>query len=468
MGKEVLPYVLQLWCRYADGAAALRDMFNAMESMILQDEQDDEAEGVEGELLLEERVIVNTVVLPWLWWFTAVRKEHVKSRRQPDDATPLVFDVVVDILQRSRVSPLLRGFSLPEEGKEADPRTTDQNKDGGSRLILPVILNLLVAYFGDELRLLSSEQRQVYLSAFLDPAMWSTLLTKYPQTGLKYTLDSIPSVLRVTAEGDSHEAEESVIQHIIPTMLRQVNQLQTYLQCIVLANLSTLLLEHTAVRKYRYVYQSIFAAPALLDGGEDLALGYTWLKQVNTGGQDTIDFVNTNIRRLTFHKLTGAAETVVTLLFQQLYCNTGVEPSVLREIRSFIEKFVCQMWQEDPSSESGDPSHSVALKKRLFQFCVAAVLDRLNAVSKKDSWVDQVDGAKGATAAASKDSWDDWDDDEDEGGVDSMDVAEEVRCAKQTFANIIARSDVVNSKEKFLALCEGNEHIPREQLVLLL
>ncbi|EPY22657.1 hypothetical protein STCU_08187 [Strigomonas culicis] len=357
MGKQVLPLFLQFWTRYVERTT---DLLEGVCKVV-----------TDGDLNDKEHVLLEDLALPALWWYLAVRRvvrgeaEHVSAAVAP---------------YLTLTSPLLR-------------------RPGGQFVSTSLLLatTYFAAHCPPELR-----------AAALQPAAWQPLLTIEQDAGLRYGMDFALAYAR--SEG---------LLALLPLWLRHLPALQPHLQGVVLAMVDAALRGGGAPpRPFRFAYTSAFAAPAMLDGGEDLPLGYVWLRAKYPTNAACPPLALPPDARDAGGVAALSAEAhdaLVDRVLATLYVEPGTEQAVVREVRALMLVLA-------------RPPARVAAA-RLLQ----AVVERLDRVSP--AW--RTGGVAATTVLAS--SLHDWDDDDDEGGegmVDTVNAAAELREAKALMATL--------------------------------
>lgn len=382
MGRQVLPLFLQWLVRYDDSVESILLAIYAMRSSLTSPS----AEQVFAELLV-----------PYLWWFLAIRWA----------IDPNVW------------APVAAAIQSLEENLLALCRQDSEM----------AVLLILVTYFAPALK-----QPGPFIELLMQPRMWSVLLqergpaSQYLHVGLDL-IDLLSTVGVSTV-------------HLVPTWLQHLRNAVTHHQCIVLGMTREAIIPSLSNRPrtmFPVVYCPVFAAPAMMDGGEDLLLGYTWLRMVFPTAPQRMPLQplpmyagETSHGSLRTSVLEAAGDAIDSEVCHKLYISSDVERDVIRGARSVMVEAAAVAL---PTRGAGG-SHGMRV-------CVLeALIGRLDAVCPQ--WVQQENSDDQPLAAATAHSWD-WDDDGSSDGVEGILMEEERAEAAAAVRHLCVDATVVDA-----------------------
>lgn len=318
-----------------------------------------------------------TVVLPSLWWFLLLRQLGAPSRE--------VYSVVADVVRPSLSLETLRAAL--------------DSLDGAEVPLVPLITGAaipMVTYFSP---ITPAGDWVLLCQAALDLDGWQGLLANRQWREL---LRFGPDLVRaVRLNGDCSREQ---LLRLVPLWVSALWEAQTHQQCALITMVRLVLLphaelltaehgqQHQLLEPFGFVYHDSYTAPAMLDGGEEVPLGYSWLKELFTSPEAV------PIRWLwTLNPSTGTrgdggggahspsasrrCDIVIRdVIFRQLYVSPNTELSVLREVQALM-MCLCNNSRED-DTEIGTTSHRLAW----YAVTLAAIFARLASVCP--SWAD--------------------------------------------------------------------------------
>jgi len=367
MGKQVIPLLLQFRARFG---ATDDDLFGTLGL----------TGGHEGAPMTSgQRTLFETVVVPCSWWFLTVR-------------------FMTDPTVRPRIAPVVRrasGGQIPSVAQQL----------------------IMVSYFLEFCLDADAQCRDL-----LREDVWMRLLHTSEIQHLHLALDCVVVLKRRGYH----------LLHLVPIWLEVLGTVMAHQQCILLAmarvSLCTSSDGHGMTRPFRFVYDANCGAPAMMDGGEDTTLGYTWLRahypvEVPMSLWTIPCSARAGRDSQTPPSASSARNSVVNAIFRTVYVSSGTEPAVLRECRALM----AMLSQQDPDAW-GLP-------------VVEAVLERLNSVFPQweTTWPVPKQGIPQA------EDYDSWDVDEDENVAGSSN--EEEVCEAKAFLDRVASAIGPASKE---------------------
>lgn len=362
MGRQVMPLLIQFWVRYS---ATVRDVFD----ICLLGRRD-------RCVNLRANEFYGEMVLPCLWWFAAIRH-------------------ATDVTAREDIQQIVRRHANVERlGLDALTLTC----------VAPVAVVIATFYsfchHDPEMQALALREET-----------WRSIMEK-KRTYIRFGPNFVAAMQR-NGVG---------VQHLVPVWALALRNLMTHEQCMVLCMIRLAVTgaqpKGEEVCPFVFAYRSTFAAPAVQEGGEDIPLGYTWLRVYFPSESDASSLhvryrspSSPGVVSIPMKVDAMVAQSIVQHVFQDLYVSPGTEPAVLHEIRSLMRS----CWG-DEQRINGDTGWGFVILR--------AVISRLDAVAA--SWPS---ASAGAATTLSKSDESDWDDDNGE-AVHGISVEEEVADAK--------------------------------------
>ncbi|ESL06083.1 hypothetical protein TRSC58_06248 [Trypanosoma rangeli SC58] len=381
MGKQLVPLLTQFWVRFAPSLAFVEVCCGQVGKRF------------------RERVHFSRLFLPELIWFLALRR----YLRPAEDV-----ERVRDAVSRHLLPLLHRGwdafFNFHDTG-------TALSQPGYTLAAL-----LLVTYFPD---CLTTTVNRDLMKFALSEEAWKRALSE-DINSVRYGVDFALSVRRVGG----------TILHLVPVWLQWLSNAYAHQQCLILEAVKIAVgsPKHWVSRKpFSFAYHSVFDAPTMQEGGEEVSRGFYWLKLhcPTPACLPEISFFSADVAGAAGDVPAAVHETV----YARVYVSKGTEHSVLRIARSLMLM----------ECEGNRKAESIAV-------VAAAVIARLENVSPKwrEALPVSLGGASGVARCRAEGGNDDkrrgcsgWDD--SEGGLDAggIETEEEIREAGRLFAVIL-------------------------------
>ncbi|RNF26565.1 uncharacterized protein Tco025E_01335 [Trypanosoma conorhini] len=413
MGKQLVPLLTQFWVRFAPSLAFVEDCCGQVAKRF------------------RERVYFSLLFLPDLIWFLALRRYLCPTED-------------VETVRKAASQHLLQLLG----GKRDMSLNSHDTRTGLSRPGCALAVLLLFTYFPD---CFTGSVGRDLMEFAVSAEAWRQALSE-DMNSVSYAVDFALSVRRVGG----------TIVHLVPIWLHWLPNAYAHQQCLILEAIKITVgsPKHWVSRKpFSFAYRSVFAAPTMQEGGDDVSRGFFWLKLhcPSLACLPEMAFSSPETPAIAGAVAAALHETV----YAGVYAAKGTEHCVVRAARSL-------MMAECEVNENAEPIAVV----------VAAVIARLEIVSPR--WRDALPaphggGGWGASDAASahaggssndegrgRNDWDDTDDDDtDAGGVAPE---EEVREAGGLLAALL-ESRFGADKEGFLRAVGPRE---RQAAALLL
>ncbi|RNF03138.1 hypothetical protein TraAM80_05996 [Trypanosoma rangeli] len=381
MGKQLVPLLTQFWVRFAPSLDFVEACCGQVERRFL------------------ERAHFLRLFLPELIWFLALRRYL-----RPAEDVERVRDAV-----SQHLLPLLHGKW----------NVFLNSNDIGTVLPRPgyaLAVLLLVTYFPD---CLTKSVNRDLMTFALSEGAWKRALSEDIDS-VRYGVDFALSVRRIGG----------TILHLVPVWLEWISNAYAHQQCLILEAVKIAVGSPkywVSSKPFSFAYCSVFDAPTMQEGGEEVSRGFYWLKLhcPTPACLPEIPFLSADAAGAAGVVPAAVHETV----YASVYVSKGTEHSVLRIARSLMLT----------ECEANRKAESIAA-------VVAAVVARLENVSPR--WREALPvsfgGAPGVPDCRAQggirdkhSGCSDWDD--SEGGLDAegVDTDEEIREAGRLFAVIL-------------------------------
>ncbi|CCW66918.1 unnamed protein product [Phytomonas sp. Hart1] len=405
MGQQIIPLLLQIWVRFSRTAEAI---FKVVQELTTSSTHTTRRSGTPFEhpsvVQRDRNRILAEVIVPLIWWYLAVRRatavmDDQKNRKKLEEVhVDQFFRTLQDITSKIK-DPMYSSVAL-----------------------------IIGCYF---LPLLNEKNVTIIQETLLNSKTWEYILRTPPAMSyLHFGLDFVSSM--------KYRGRD--LQHLIPVWLDALEMAQTHQQYILVTMIREALCftdaerlhgsekpsDSILCRPFRFAYHNTFAAPAMLDGGEEISLGYTWLKMYFPTEQEIpsgeMFFGTAAGPRAGSNDLEGEKAVVEALrhyICNGLYLSPVIEPEILREVRALMVAIV----KAYPSKECSE-------------FVLESILMRLDRVCPE--WENKEKITMDLKQKAS--DWDTWDDDNASGGpVEGVSIEEEIQEASHSAIIIIQK-----------------------------
>lgn len=281
IASQTLPNFIQFYVRQVESISDFCQVNQSIQNLSAKDSKD----GV--------RDLFNQHGLPCMWWYMALWMAH--------RSIPL-NELEKDALT-SNISPPLYDESLKETPAH-----------------IYAALLIMSTYFG-------KCQIAPTIKATLKKKMWKILLRSDARSFIFVGIDFVLML---------HQRRLSA-RSLIPVWVRALPKLLSHEQCIVISMIIYTLYPNTEKHLFSFIYDFSFKAPTLIDGGEDLTLGYSWLR-FRYPNRESLPFVDSfpfwkRKRPQPSEGHTTLSTPPLHKLFRNLYTSVGTDPTVLRKIQ---------------------------------------------------------------------------------------------------------------------------------------
>ncbi|KAG8347891.1 hypothetical protein TRVL_01271 [Trypanosoma vivax] len=366
MAKQVVPLLTQFVVRFTTPPISLKECFRGRTKP------------------LNGCTSFMTLCLPDFIWFLALRR-HVAQKEEAEAVRRVVAEHIV---------PLLAG------GHSADNVANEMVTGRGLAAVL------LCTYFPD---CCCTPLGKELMNVATDVNTWRASLSGFVSV-VKYAADF---ALTLRQNGKP-------VQQLLPLWLEWLPGALTHEQCLILEAVKVVIATSTQLSKrkhFSFAYYSSFDAPTMKDSGDDVPLGFHWLKQ----HFPTVDSLPGAVVPVTPRESEDMASIVDHLhdvVYRNVYASRGTEPSALSAIRSLM----CLECEVIPQCE-------------IFATITSAIISRLD--SAVPNWHDalqspggKVSGTGTAYQGGLGCACDDWDDSDSETNVEGIGTSEEIKDAK--------------------------------------
>ncbi|CCW60116.1 unnamed protein product [Phytomonas sp. EM1] len=395
MGQQIIPLLLQLWVRFASTVEVVLTVVRELVPSSAPSEYSSMLQRDRCHILVE-------LIIPLLWWYLVVRQ-----------ATATMEDQENRRVEGVHVSHFLSTLQ-DRTWKVRNP-------------MFSIVMLIIGCYF---LPLLEESDVAIVHEILLDSQTWENILRTPP--AMPYLHFGIDFVSSMKYKGRD-------LQHLVPVWLTALEGAQTHHQCILATMIREALCFSDAesqeesgkvngsvfCRPFRFAYHDTFAAPAMLDGGEEMSLGYTWLKtyfptvqEIPSGEMFFGTAMGSYAVAEDFERQKAVVNALRRYVCNDLYLSPLIEPEILREARTLMAGMV----RAYPGQEC-------------LEFVLDSLLMRLDRVcpqweSKEENTIRQKQKGR---------DWDIWDDDNAGcGPVEGISI-EEIRDASHIAAHIMQK-----------------------------
>ncbi|EAN78120.1 uncharacterized protein TEOVI_000525500 [Trypanosoma equiperdum] len=383
MAKQVLPLLTQFVVRFTESLAFLGELLGKEAARF------------------QERTNFAFPFLSDLVWFLVIRR-YVR----PAGEATAVQKAVMQYLIPSLVGEGDVSGNIDTEGVAATRGHVDD----------PLSVILVCTYFPECLKEPAGKR---LLKFAIDEAAWRKAFSCFGNV-VQYASDFTLLIRQ----------EEVSAGQLLPLWFNWLAGAYTHQQCLILDAIKVAIAPKEQLvgrKRLSFAYHSAFYAPTMKDEGEEVPLGFHWLKQ-----RFPSEELLPETQPVPMNNMEGVEDVLGDLhnvVYRKLYAYKGTEPSVLNAVRSLM------------MAECGAmPQH------KTLAAVVSAVVTRLDSVAPEWRGVLVTQGAKsvGETTAATSRTGDapsggcnNWDDSDSEENVAGVSPDEEIRNARTTLSALV-------------------------------
>nr|CCC93839.1 conserved hypothetical protein [Trypanosoma congolense IL3000] len=409
MGKQALPLLTQFAVRFTSSLSFLQDLFGR---------------DVER---FQQRVLFAFPFLSDLIWFLAIRR-HAHAHREHETVQKVVSNCIIPNLAR------VYNASGPQAEEALLPPQQCKHS-------LSVIL--LCTYFSD---CLEGPDGETLWNLASNSVAWRAAFS-YHENVVQYAPDF---TLLLRQRGGSPMKLLSLWCGWIPVVY-------THQQCLILEAIKVAIAPPQLLegrKPFGFAYHSAFTAPTMKAEGEDVPLGYHWLKQHFPSAELVPD--GPSLATVNTEGVVDIPEELHSVVYTKLYTHKGMEPSSLNAIRS-VMMMECE----------------AARRQETFTVVAMGVVSRLDRVAPDWCCAAQrqcmgpggLDGTGDRPARSNScGGCSNWDDSGSEESVEGVSADEEIKDAR-AMLSAIATNYFNGNKEAFLtAACPSRREDVRKLL----